>query len=455
LPEKQSFSLSQEVIMRKTAFVLGCLLALVVGTAGTALAGYVCEYSNSEVTGNDASNRITGIAVLSEDNFALTINRESVPIYALCKWTDATATTGRGNDVQQWFYNFDTVNMENPFGMAVDGNDYLYLCNNDPDRNILVFDGTPADPEASPYRLATGTEDTLYTIDVDDEGYVYVGYCNSENDRVDIYPPITDDMWTTHSGSPMTTVALPEGQYLGMCVNGAGTELYVSEYASSVITRYTGSPATGFTLDGGFSLQIDSLATAIDLDEQGYLYVVSDFASSMLFENPAGYSWFWVIDLNTGVVTDKVDMYSPNGGSSSETSAGYHSAVDIEVDEAGSVYVVHYYAWAIEKWVGSPSTGVESVQSSGDLPYASVLVQNYPNPFNASTEIRYRLPADTQVRLDVFNVAGQLAERLVDGHQAAGEHLVEWTPADLPSGVYFIRLQAGGQMAVTKAALVR
>ena len=34
-------------------------------------------------------------------------------------------------------------------------------------------------------------------------------------------------------------------------------------------------------------------------------------------------------------------------------------------------------------------------------------------------------------------------------------YLVEWKPGDLPSGIYFIRLQAAGQMAVTKAALVR
>jgi hypothetical protein len=441
--------------MRKTALFFCSLLVLIVMTTGTALAGYVCEYSNSEVTGNDATNRITGIAVLSEDTFALTINRESVPIYAMCKWTDATATTGRGTDVLQWFYSFDTVNLENPFGMAADGNGYLYLCNNDVDRNILVFDGNMADPQASPYRLATGTEDTLYSIDVDGEGYVYVGYCNTENDRVDVYPPVTDDMWTTHTGAPMTTISLPEGQYLGMCVNATGTEVYVSEYNSAAITRYTGSPAAGYTLDGGWSVQADSLISAIDIDNQGYLYVVSDFASSMLFENPAGYSWFWVVDMNTGTVTDKVDMYSPNGGSSSETSAGYHSAVDIEVDEAGNVYVVHYYAWAIEKWVGEPSTGVETVHSGGDLPRSSILVQNYPNPFNASTEVRYRLPADGRVRLDVFNVTGQRVEQLLDAHQAAGEHLLNWNPAGLPSGIYFLRLQAGERTATAKAVLVR
>ena len=442
--------------MRKLVIVVALSLLLGALMAGPALAGYVCEYSNSEVTGgNDATNRVVGIAVLTEDNFVMSINRESVPIYALCKWTNATATTGEGNDVLQWFYQFDVVNLENPFGIGVDGSGNIYLANNDPDHNILVFDGNLADPEATPYRLATNAGDTLYTVDVDDAGYVYVGLCNADVDRIEIYPPITDNMWTTHTGSPITTISLPEGLYYGMCVNGAGTEVYVSEYTSSVVMRYTGTATGGFTLDSGFGIQVDSLATAIDVDDQGYLYAVSDHASSFLFENPAGYSWFWVVNLATGAVTDKVDMYSPNGGQASETSAGYHSAVDIEVDEAGNVYVVHYYAWAVEKWVGSPSTGVEITDAVYGVPERSVLVQNYPNPFNASTEIRYQLPEGPHVRLDIFNVAGQLVERLVDREQPMGQYTVSWNAKSLPSGIYLVRLQAGQEMATSKMALVR
>jgi len=162
-----------------------------------------------------------------------------------------------------------------------------------------------------------------------------------------------------------------------------------------------------------------------------------------------------VVNLSTGAVTDKVDMYSPNGGSASETSAGYHSAVDIEVDETGNVYVVHYYSWAIEKWAGSPSTGVDIVHSGSQLPRESVLVQNYPNPFNASTEIRYALPRDARVKLDVFNVSGQRVAGLVDTDQPAGQYQLDWNAGALPSGIYFVRLQAGGENAVSKMALVR
>jgi hypothetical protein len=437
--------------MRDLVIVVALTLLLAVLTTGTGLGEYVCEYSNSDGSGNDATQRTVGIAVLSEDNFVMSINRGDQAYYSICKWTDCTYSTGRGNDVLQWFYSFDTVNLQSPFGMGVDGSGNIYLANNDPNHNILVFDGNVPDPTATAYRLETATDDTIYAIDVDDQGYVFVCYANADQDKVDIYPPITDDMWTTHTGSPMATILLPDGLYYGMCVNGAGTEVYISEHASAIISRYTGTVTGGFSLDTGFSVAMDSLATAIDVDDQGYLYACSDH----WFSNPTGinYSWFWVVDLGSGAVTDKVDMALPGGAS--ETSAGYYSATDIEVDEAGNVYVVHYYAWAVEKWVGSPSTGVDIIQGDAQLPRESILVQNYPNPFNASTEIHYRLPEDAHVRLEVFNVTGQLVDRLVDREQAAGQHLVNWNAANLPSGIYLARLQAGQEMAVSKMALVR
>ena len=440
--------------MRPPARGLVCALLLAGLAAGQAWAGYVCEYANSDGSGNDATVNAVGIAVLSEDHFVLTMNQSEDPYYAVCKWTAATYSTGRGSDVRQWFYNFDTVDLENPFGLAADSYGYIYVCNNDPEHNILVFDGTGPDPVALPYRLIPHYSDTLYAIDIDEAGHVFVLYCNAEQDRVDIYPSILDDQWIHHQGEIMASITLPDGSYYGMCVNEDGTQVYVSEYYSAMVHRYAGSVIDGYTLDTGFSLQMDSVATAIDLDDRGYLYVVSDHWRERTYD----YSRFWVVDPASGAVTDRVDMYQEGGGDvygASETSAGYYSAVDIEVDEAGNVYVVHDYAWAVEKWVGSPSTGVETVLSGGDLPRSPVLVRNHPNPFNAATEIRYRLPAASPVRLDVFNAAGQHLERLIDEPRAAGEHRMIWDPAGLSSGVYFLRLQAAGRTATAKAVLVR
>ena len=440
--------------MRHNALITTALLLLVILWAAPSLAGYVCQYSNSENSGNDATNRSVGVAVMSENNFFMCISREDQGYYAICKWTAATYSTGRGNDVLQWFYNFDTVNLEKPYGLAMDPYGYLYVANNDPDHNILVFDGNVPDPQATPFRLALGGDDDIYSIDIDSQGRVFVCYADADPPRVEVFANTVDDIWTAHDGDASDYVILPEGLYYGMCVNADGTEIYVSEYNSSIVSRYTGTVGSGYALDTGFSVVVDSVATAIDVDEYGYLYVVSDHWRDRTYE----YSKFWVVDIATSAVIDRVDMYWAGGGDiygASETSAGYYSAVDIELDYGGNIYVVHDYAWAIEKWIGSPSTGVDIVHSGSQLPRESVLVQNYPNPFNASTEIRYALPQDARVQLDVFNVSGQRVAELVDAEQPAGQYQLDWNAAELPSGIYFVRLQADGEMAVSKMALVR
>ena len=70
------------------------------------------------------------------------------------------------------------------------------------------------------------------------------------------------------------------------------------------------------------------------------------------------------------------------------------------------------------------------------------LEQNYPNPFNPSTLICYRLPKAGHVTMNIYNTLGQLISTLVDKSEEAGYYSVQWN-ADLPSGIYFYRLQVG------------
>ncbi len=91
----------------------------------------------------------------------------------------------------------------------------------------------------------------------------------------------------------------------------------------------------------------------------------------------------------------------------------------------------------------------------GRLPTQFALEQNYPNPFNPSTQIRYALPVDCQVRLEVYNVVGQKAATLVDGHQKAGYQVATWNAQDMASGVYFYKLTAGNFISIKKMVLLK
>ncbi|MCP4568845.1 MAG: T9SS type A sorting domain-containing protein [FCB group bacterium] len=81
------------------------------------------------------------------------------------------------------------------------------------------------------------------------------------------------------------------------------------------------------------------------------------------------------------------------------------------------------------------------------LPLKYELHSNYPNPFNPMTTISYDLPSASEVRLEVYNVLGQIVITLVDQYQEAGRQQVVWNGKDtqgqtVASGTYFYRLTA-------------
>jgi len=94
-------------------------------------------------------------------------------------------------------------------------------------------------------------------------------------------------------------------------------------------------------------------------------------------------------------------------------------------------------------------------QPSSQLPESFALYQNYPNPFNPSSVISYQLATNGLVTLKVFDVLGREVETLVDERQSAGGYSVKFNGTNLPSGVYFYRLQVGTYHDTKKLLLLK
>jgi photosystem II stability/assembly factor-like uncharacterized protein len=110
----------------------------------------------------------------------------------------------------------------------------------------------------------------------------------------------------------------------------------------------------------------------------------------------------------------------------------------------------------ILKYIPSPV----SVKSEGNSFYKFKLNQNYPNPFNSSTQIKFTLPQvkegeTSEVSLKIFDVLGNEVAKLVNDEKPAGTYTATFNATDLPSGVYFYRLQAGVLSQVKKMIYIK
>lgn len=93
-------------------------------------------------------------------------------------------------------------------------------------------------------------------------------------------------------------------------------------------------------------------------------------------------------------------------------------------------------------------TGSQPPKEEGLLPTSFALYQNQPNPFASTTVIRFDLPVQTSLRLEVFDAQGRLVRTLANGPYPAGFHAVGWDHRtqdghSLGAGVYLYRIQAG------------
>jgi hypothetical protein len=93
---------------------------------------------------------------------------------------------------------------------------------------------------------------------------------------------------------------------------------------------------------------------------------------------------------------------------------------------------------------------LKQVDFNGDYEYSDQLAvnltfvpsdyyvsQNYPNPFNPNTTIKYSLPVESTVKINIYNSIGEMIEELVSEMQSSGNYEVTWNAQNYSSGVYY------------------
>jgi len=136
------------------------------------------------------------------------------------------------------------------------------------------------------------------------------------------------------------------------------------------------------------------------------------------------------------------------------------------VNGNGTSTKTNNYSWSEKLLPGIYSYRLKQIDYNGKYEYSKEveitvtpnifsLEQNFPNPFNPNTVISYSLPSASNVKLVVYNTLGQNVKVLENGYKNAGGYSVHFDASDLPSGIYFYRLEAGQFTQVKKMMLLK
>jgi hypothetical protein len=106
-----------------------------------------------------------------------------------------------------------------------------------------------------------------------------------------------------------------------------------------------------------------------------------------------------------------------------------------------------------EHFITIESLGTD--ESNPGIPTDYKLSQNYPNPFNPITRIEYEMPQNGNVNVSIYNIKGELVEKLVDSYNITGKYSIQWNPKNISSGQYFYQISVDGFVQTKKMVLLK
>jgi photosystem II stability/assembly factor-like uncharacterized protein len=168
------------------------------------------------------------------------------------------------------------------------------------------------------------------------------------------------------------------------------------------------------------------------------------------------------LDANTGWVSSKneagdgIIQQTTDGGASWKT-----QGTPLVNPRGGNAIFSVYFVDAQNGWLTADSgkicryTGTTGIEQTETTIKDFTLAQNYPNPFNPTTSISFRLLSRSFVSLEIFDARGRKVATVVSEELPAGTYSRQWNAANLSSGMYVYRLQAGIFAETKKLVLLR
>jgi len=214
-------------------------------------------------------------------------------------------------------------------------------------------------------------------------------------------------------------------------------------------------PATGWQVDStygpGGSLPVPTLSGDVDLPVE-----LTSFSASI---NHALVNLQWTtateinnfgFDIERKVITSWTKIGSVAGNGTSNVPHNYFYS-----DNVGDAGAYSYRLKQIDR-NGAFTYSQEVNVQVAMVPKVFGLEQNYPNPFNPTTTMQFTVPSNRRTTLIIYNTLGQKVATLFDAVASAGDyHQATFDGSRFASGIYFARLEFGGQTLVRKLLMTR
>ena len=224
------------------------------------------------------------------------------------------------------------------------------------------------------------------------------------------------------------------------------------------------SPSYIFTFkmneDGVFSSYKETLISNRGEFFDGAVNVINDnkfvFVTGTQFQRDTQYCTFQIIDSSHNIlktteiitITDSIPYFKYKFiNSALPLTDGYIMFAGVgQIQFIGAAE--DFYVVRADSNLFFQTVGVNNNQNI--LPVRFKLHQNYPNPFNPVTTIKFDLPKNTNVKLTIYDALGREIFTVINEKLKAGSYTLDWDAANCPSGVYFYRLSADGNVVDTK-----
>jgi len=186
--------------------------------------------------------------------------------------------------------------------------------------------------------------------------------------------------------------------------------------------------------------------------------LVSPVVGDTITTNQVTFSWedSDPMVLRYGLELDTIDQFNNYFVDSVVIGNSFeYSGLEVNKNYYWRVRAYNTAGWSEFSEVRTFNTFITSVSENDLLPNVFTLGQNYPNPFNPATKIKYSIPELSFVTIKVYDVLGSEVSLLINEEKSIGTYEITWSAEQLPSGVYFYKLQSGSFVETKKMVLIK